>query len=99
MLRSLLVSCDDKTVRVIGRLFKDLEVTFEHHEGAATALESLAKNRYDAVVLDDQIEGASDILKTVLELPTCSKAVRIILAEPVAAMQTVFKGGTQVILY
>src|ERR1700690_1543764 len=99
MLRSLLVSSDDKTVRMLGRVFKDLEVAFEHHEDAATALESLAKHRYDAVVLDDQIEGAPAILERVLELTTCNKAVRIILAEPDAQMQTVFKGGTQVILY
>jgi DNA-binding response OmpR family regulator len=99
MLRSLLVSSDDKTVRMLGRVFKDLDVAFEHHEESASALESLAKHRYDAVVLDDQIEGAPGILQKVLELSTCNKAVRIILAEPDAQMQTVFKGGTQVILY
>ena len=99
MLRSLLVSRDDKTVRMLGRVFKDLEVEFEHHEESVPAIESLGKHRYDAVVVDDQIDGAPAILERVLALTTCNKAVRIILAEPVASMQTVFKGGTQVILY
>jgi len=99
MLRSLLVSRDEKTVHIVGRVFKDLEVEFEHCSEAAIAFQILAKHRYDAVVLDDQIEDAPAILERVLELSTCNKAVRIILAEPVAAMHAVFKTGTQVILY
>jgi ActR/RegA family two-component response regulator len=99
MLRSLLVSSDDKTVHTVGRVFKDLEVEFEHCSEGDIALEILAKHRYDAVVLDDQIEDAAGLLERVLKLSTCNKAVRIILAEPVAAMHAVFKTGTQVILY
>jgi ActR/RegA family two-component response regulator len=99
MLRSLLVSRDEKTVHTVGRVFKDLEVEFEHCSDGDIALEILAKHRYDAVVLDDQIEEAAGLLERVLKLSTCNKAVRIILAEPVAAMHAVFKTGTQVILY
>jgi ActR/RegA family two-component response regulator len=99
MLRSLLVSHDEKTVHTVGRVFKDLEVEFEHCSDAGVALEILAKHRYDAVVLDDQIDDASGLLERVLQLPTCNKAVRIFLAEPVAEMHAVFKTGTQVILY
>jgi ActR/RegA family two-component response regulator len=99
MLRSLLVSRDEKTVHIIGRVFKDLEVEFEHCSEAGVAFQILAKHRYDAVMVDDQIEDAAAILERVLELSTCNKAVRIILAEPVAAMHAVFKTGTQVILY
>jgi len=99
MLRSLLVSREEKTVHIVGRVFKDLEVQFEHYGEAGIALENMSKSRYDAIVLDDQIEEAVAILEKVLELPSCSKAVRIVLAEPVAAMHSVFKTGTQVILY
>ena len=99
MLRSLLVSPDEKTAHIIRRVFKDLEVEFEHFAEAGPALEALAKSRYDAIVLDDQIEGAVTLLEKVLLLPSCNKAVRIVLAEPVTAMHAVFKTGTQVILY
>ena len=99
MLRSLLVSRDDKTAHIIGRVFKDLEVEFEHCSEASIALEKLTKGRYDAIVLDDQIEEAVAILEKVILLPSCNKAVRIVLAEPVVAMHAVFKTGTQVILY
>lgn len=99
MLRSLLVSRDEKTVHIVGRVFKDLEVEFEHLAEASLALETLVKKRYDAIVFDDQIEEAPCILEKVILLPSCNKAVRIVLAEPVAAMHAVFKTGTQVILY
>src|SRR6266705_3503376 len=99
MLRSLLVSRDEKTAHVIGRVFKDLEVAFEHLAEAGLAIETLTKSRYDAIVLDDQVEEAPTILEKVILLPSCNKAVRIVLAEPVAAMHAVFKTSTQVILY
>src|SRR5260370_29830130 len=98
MLRSLLVSREEKTVHIVGRVFKDLEVQFEHYGEAGIALENLSKSRYDAIVLDDQIEEAVAILEKVLELPSCSKAVRIFLGQPVAPMSSVFQTGTQVIL-
>jgi ActR/RegA family two-component response regulator len=99
MLRSLLVSRDEKTVHIVGRVFKDLEVAFEHCPDTTIALEKLTGQRYDAIVLDDSIEEAAGVLEKVLQLPSCSKAVRIVLAEPVTALQAVFKTGTQVILY
>ena len=99
MLRSLLVSRDEKTAHIIGRVFKDLEVEFEHLAEADLAIETLTKGRYDAIVLDDQVEEAPGILERVILLPSCNKAVRIVLAEPVAAMHAVFKSSTQVILY
>lgn len=99
MLRSLLVSRDEKSAHIIGRVFKDLEIDFEHVAEASLALEALSKGRYDAVVLDDQIVEAAAILERVITFPSCNKAVRIVLAEPVATMDAVFKAGTQVVLY
>ena len=99
MLRSLLVSRDEKTAHIVGRVFKDLEIEFQHLAEAGLALETLSKSRYDAIVLDDQIEAAAEILAKVIMFPSCNKAVRIVLAEPVATMDAVFKSGTQVILY
>lgn len=99
MLRSLLVSRDEKTAHIIGRVFKDLEVGFEHLAEAGPALEALTKNRYDAIVVDDQVEEVATLLEKMTLLPSCNKAVRIVLAEPVSALHAVFKIGTQVILY
>src|SRR5258708_26111328 len=90
---------EDKTGTIIGRVFKDLEVEFEHCSEVTVALVNLTRQRYDAIVLDDHIEEAAALLEKLILLPSCNKAVRIVLAEPVTAMHAVFKTGTQVILY
>jgi PilZ domain len=99
MLRSLLLSRDENTVRMVTRGFKDLDVQLLHFPEPATALSQAIKQRFDAIVIDDQIEESHTVLEKLVELPVCSKAVRIVLAEPVAAMNAVFKTGTQVIIY
>jgi len=99
MLRSLLLSGDENTARIVARGFKDLEVQLEHFSETETALAHATKQRYDAIVVDDQIEEAHLVLEKMITLPGCSKSVRIALAEPVAAMNAVFKTGTQVIIY
>ena len=99
MLRSLLLSRDENTARIVARGFKDLEVQLEHFSETETALTHASKHRYDAIVVDDQVEEAHLVLEKMITLPGCSKSVRIALAEPTAAMHAVFKTGTQVIIY
>lgn len=99
MLRSLLLTRDENTARIVTRGFKDLEVELQHFPEPETALTHATNHRYDAIVVDDQVEDAHLILEKMITLPGCSKSVRIALAEPVASMNTVFKTGTQVIIY
>jgi PilZ domain-containing protein len=99
MLRSLLLSRDEGTIRIIARSFKDLEVELEHCSAVKTAVQKSADARYDAIVVDDEIEDARLLLERVMEFPSCNKAVRIALAEPSAKMDAVFKTGTQIIIY
>ena len=99
MLRSLLLSRDESTVRMLARGFKDLEVELEAHSDPDPFLSRALELRHDAIVLDDQVENAHAVLTQVLRFPTCSKSVRIVLAEPSGAMHNVFKAGTQIVLY
>lgn len=99
MLRSLLLSRDDGTIRIVARCFRDLEVELERCQETKAAIQKAAETRFDAIVIDDEIEDARVLLERVLELPTCGKAVRIVLADPSVTMDSVFKTGTQVILY
>ena len=99
MLRSLLLSRDESTVRIITRAFRVLEVETHHSPESPDALSKLGTSRYDAIVVDDEIDDAHLMLEKVLELPSCSKSVRIALAQPTAKIHSVFKTGTQVILY
>jgi ActR/RegA family two-component response regulator len=99
MLRSILLSHDENTARIFARVFKDLEVDLEHFCEAEKALAHVSKHRYDAIVVDDQVEQAAKVLGTIIELATCNKSVRIALVDPSAAVDAVFKTGTQVVLY
>src|SRR6267154_5072510 len=98
-MRSLLLSRDDNTIRIIRRVFSDLDVKTEHFSDASAALLDASRNRYEAIVVDDYIEQAAAVVERLLELPSCNKSVRIVLAKPVAQLNTVFQTGTQVILY
>lgn len=98
MLRSLLFSGDQNTIRMVARVFKDLEVDLEHCSHSADMVAHMAKRRYDAVVIDDALAEAATVLEKVIEY-SGSKTVRIALAEPAIAVKAVFKTGTQVILY
>jgi CheY-like chemotaxis protein len=98
MLCSLLISSDENAARVITRVFKDLGVECEH-TGSAAALQTISKRRYDAVVIDDSLEEAASILAKLLEAPGYGKAVRILLADPLASPAATIKGNTQVVLY
>lgn len=86
-------------MRVIARCFKDLEVELEHFSDTKIAIQKAAELRYDAIVVDDEVEDAKALLERVMELASCNKAVRIALADPTAKMDSIFKTGTQVILY
>ena len=99
MLRSLLLSRDENTVRILARGFKDLEVQLQHFSESNEALSHATKQRYDAIVVDDQLEESHTIMEKLIALPGSSKSVRIVLAEPVATLHAVFKTGTQVIIY
>jgi PilZ domain len=99
MLRSLLLSRNDNTVRMIDRGFKDLEVELEFCSESDQFLLRALESRYDAIVLDDHVEDAPLVLEQLLGFATCSKSVRIVLAEPKAVMHSVFKTRTQIVLY
>jgi PilZ domain len=99
MLCSLLISNDDNAAKVISRVFKDLEVACEHCTCTKAALTIIEKGRYDAVVIDDAMEQASDVLQRLIEAPGYSKSVRILLADPQSNTGGQFKGNAQVVLY
>jgi c-di-GMP-binding flagellar brake protein YcgR len=99
MLQSLLLSRDAKTVRLMARGFKDLEVEFESFPDSDSFLIRALETRYDAIVLDDDVENAHVILEQILGFATCTKAVRIVLADHNAAIHNIFKTSTQIVLY
>lgn len=99
MLRSLVLTRDESTVRLMTRIFKDLDVDAHHFTDTATALSKASSARFDAIVVDDQVEDAQSLLEKIVELSSCAKSVRIALIQPDVKINTIFKIGTQVVLY
>jgi len=99
MLRSLLLSRHDATIRVIARGFKDFDVELQSCADTEEFVRLLKGGQFDAIVMDDDVENAHIALGQLSSIPACSKAVRIILADPKATVNTVFKTGAQVVLY
>ena len=99
MLRSLLVSSSRDTVRVFARVFKDLEVEMDHCGETVAALSQAVEHHYDAVIIDDSLDDAHVALQKLIEIPSCSTSVRIVLADPNAVLHKVFRVNTQVVIY
>ena len=99
MLRSVILSRNESAVRMIARGFKDLEVDLEHCSDYDHFLARALETRYDAIVVDDDFEEAQAALLEIHGYTTCSKSVRIVLAEHKIAMPAIFKTGSQIVLY
>ncbi len=99
MLRSLLLSNNRDTVRVLGKVFKDLEVEMDHSGETVSALSQAVEHHYDAVFIDDAIEESHIALQKLMALPSCNTSVRIVLADPSTELHTSFRTNTHVVLY
>jgi PilZ domain len=84
---------------MIARVFKDLEVELDYCSDSDGALARAVETRYDAILLDDHVEDAHVVLKKLLGFATCGNSVRIVLAEPKVNMQSIYKTGSQVVIY
>lgn len=99
MLRGVILSRNESTVRMVARGFKDLEVDLEHCSDYDNFLARALETRFDAIVVDDDFEEAQAALVEIHGYTACSKSVRIVLAEHKIAMPAIFRTGTQIVLY
>lgn len=99
MLHSLLLSNDPDTIRVVSRVFKDLEVELDHCGETFSALSQAIEHHYDSIIIDDSMDEPHIALQKLVALPSCTTSVRIVLADPSSPLHPVFRASTQVVLY
>lgn len=99
MLRALLLCEDEASVRLMTRVFKDLGVAVEHCLHPLGASKAIKADRFDAIVVDEEVAGATALLDKALTLAGCEKSVRILLAGVPTTVGTVFQTGVQIVLY
>jgi c-di-GMP-binding flagellar brake protein YcgR len=99
-LKSLLVSSDEKTVRVLRRVLSDLEIEIVHCEGMDDAVRRITRNRFEAVIVDGtDSQQAGDLLQAVKAAPVNKRALTIALMEPKAGMKAGFEMGAHFVLH
>lgn len=99
-LKSLLLSCDDKTVRVLRRVLCDLEIGMELCSDAEAAIGKITRQRFEAVIVDcSNPEEASSVLRTVKAAPVNKRALSVALVESTAGLRGGFEMGAHFVLF
>src|SRR6202142_2239825 len=81
-LKSLLLSSDEKTVRILRRVLSDLEITVEHCTGSDAAIRLITRQRFEAIIVDcADLEDAGNVLRATKAAPVNKRALSIVLVE------------------
>src|SRR5713226_3242791 len=99
-LKSLLLSSDDKTVRVLRRVLSDLEILVEHCSNADDAIRRITRQRFEAIIVDGaNVEKAASVLRGAKASPVNSRALGIVLVEPSVGLKGGFEIGAHFVLH
>jgi hypothetical protein len=99
-LKSLLLSSDEKTVRILRRVLSDLEIGSDHCTQSETAVRKITRERFEAIIVDcaDPIEG-NNVLKAAKAAPINKRALSIVLVESNVGLRGGFEMGAHFVLH
>src|SRR5215813_14540476 len=99
-LKSLLVSSDEKTVRILRRVLSDLDIGVEHCDTSEPAIRRITRQRYEAIIVDcSNPEEASTLLRSAKAAPANNRAIAIVLVESGLGMRGGFEIGAHFVLH
>ena len=99
-LKSLLLSSDDKTIRVLRRVLSDLEIEVEHCPVLEDGLRRLTRHRFEAIIVDcTNPEKDATVLRAAKAAPVNKRALSIILVESGAGLKSGFDMGAHFVLH
>lgn len=99
-LKSLLLSSDDKTVRILRRVLSDLEIDVEHCTLPDDGVHRLTRRRFEAIIVDcNSLQDASDILRAAKAAPVNKRALSIVLVESPVGLKGGFDLGAHFVLH
>jgi c-di-GMP-binding flagellar brake protein YcgR len=98
-LKSLLLSSDDKIIRVLRRTLGDLDIAVELCADSDSALRKLTRQRFEAIVVDCAGPGSSEVLRSSRSAPCNKQAVAVAIVEPAVGLKAVFSIGAHFVLY
>jgi c-di-GMP-binding flagellar brake protein YcgR len=98
-LKSLLLSSDDKIVRVLRRTLGDLDISVELCATSEIALRKLTRDRFEAIIVDCAGPGAAAVLRSARSAPCNKRAVAVAILDPEIGLRSAFEIGAHFILY
>jgi CheY-like chemotaxis protein len=99
-LKSLLLSSDEKTVRVLRRVLSDLEITVEHCTSWEASVRRITRQRFEAIIVDSaNREDAGNVLRAMKAAPINKRALAIVLVESNVGLKGGFELGAHFVLH
>ena len=98
-LKSLVLCSDDKIVRVLRRVLGDLDINLELCSESQGALRKLTRQRFEAIIVDCEAQGASDVLRSARSAACNKFAVAVAIVEPEVGLRAAFGLGAHFVLY
>ena len=99
-LKSLLLSSDEKTVRVLRRVLSDLEIDVEHCSAVDHAIRQITRQRFEAIIVDGtNAEDARNVFQGAKAAPVNKRALGIVLVESPVGLKGGFEMGAHFVLH
>jgi len=99
-LKTLLLSSDDKTVRVLRRVLSDLEIEIEHCAAPDEAMRRITRQRFEAIIVDGaNTEDATSVFRGAKASPVNKQALAIVLVESEVGLKGGFGMGAHFVLH
>lgn len=99
-LKSLLLSSDEKTVRVLRRVLSDLEIGIEHCYASDEAVRRITRQRFEAIIVDcSDPKDSSNVLRASKAAPVNKRALMIVLVEASIGLKGGFEMGAHFVLH
>jgi len=99
-LKSLLLSNDEKTVRVLRRVLSDLEIEVGHCSTPDEAIRLVTRQHFEAIVVDGvNLEDAGNVFRAAKAAPANKRALAIVLVESSVGLKGGFEMGAHFVLH
>ena len=99
-LKTLLLSSDDKTIRVLRRVLGDLEINVEHFSVSDDVIRRITRQRFEAIIVDcSDPEDASNVLRAAKAAPVNKRALSVVLVQSQLGLKGGFDMGAHFVLH
>ena len=98
-LKSLLVTSDDRAVRILRNVLSELEIDVEHCPDHGSAAKKLAQLSFGAVIIDCKDESSFGLLRSIRAGQQNSKSVAIAIIDARTKLQAAFTLGANFVIY